>query len=126
MREIKFRAINAEGNYIYGLPYTDGVNETLYYKDFNNRLCWRDEDGAHCNQPYKNGTLEQYTGMNDKNGKEIYEGDVWKRDIYVGIVVFEYCGWNFKKAKTSGCYQYPSFYSNAVTGEVIGTKTRSY
>lgn len=76
MREILFRAINANDEFIYGLPYTDGTNDTVYFKEFSNRLCWRNEDGIHCNQPYKNGTLEQFIGLTDKNGVKIFEGDV--------------------------------------------------
>ena len=38
-REIKFRALNGNNEFIYGLPYTDSVNETAYYKEYSNRMC---------------------------------------------------------------------------------------
>lgn len=61
MREIKFRAWNE------GHPYPMVLNP-LHRCDANNVL---DKKGM-----YKDWILMQYTGLHDKNGKEIYEGDV--------------------------------------------------
>lgn len=65
MREIKFRLWDKEEKKMYtpARIFADGF--TLDFKSEN-----------------KGGILMQYTGLKDKNGKEIYEGDIlgWESD----------------------------------------------
>jgi uncharacterized phage protein (TIGR01671 family) len=67
MREIKFRGKRVDnGEWSFGLPFRNDYTNQWYLR---NGLSWNDIEVIP-------ETVGQFTGLYDKNGKEIWEGDI--------------------------------------------------
>lgn len=81
MREIKFRAWDTD------------LNKYVHAFNYNDYEISDDEGDIYITKNMETSgetpllELEQFTGLFDKNGKEIYEGDILKRESFISWVI---------------------------------------
>ena len=118
MREIKFRIWDTENKEMLKVQELD-FEPTFY----GGRIAIR-PDQYNDYFDTEDMILMQYTGLHDKNGKEIYEGDILKFIQWNDIYLVKYIGTAFYLCrKGNNGFNKITTWNNAEKSEIIGNIT---
>jgi uncharacterized phage protein (TIGR01671 family) len=87
MRAIRFRGQDEDGKWLYG----DLRQRMGYWPAIIESYCTDEGKVGYREIAVKEDTVGQFTGLKDKNGREIYEGDIYWRDPAKGWSSWPYC-----------------------------------